>query len=196
MADLLLLRHGQSTFNAEARWTGQCDPPLTPRGEDEARLAAARLRDVGIEAIVTSDLDRARQTATLLADALGLPDPSVEPRLRERSVGEWEGLTFDEIEAGWPGLLEEYRAGRLATAPGGEAVESFRARIEAGLLDIGGRHDGARVVVVAHGGVLRTLDRVLGVEPMRPVNCSGRWLTVEQGAMQPGACWFPSPVPS
>jgi probable phosphoglycerate mutase len=103
---VLLVRHGQSTWNADGRWQGQADPPLSALGEQQAREAAARLRDV--DALWASDLDRARRTATILGDALGL-GVRVDARLRERHAGPWQGLTREQIEAEWPGHLTTNR---------------------------------------------------------------------------------------
>src|SRR5688572_29468638 len=104
MASLLLVRHGQSTWNAARRWQGWADPPLSELGEEQAREAVPRLRPLGLVAVFSSDLVRARQTAAILADGLGLPFDEavgVEPGLRERSVGEWSGLVTEEIEERW-----------------------------------------------------------------------------------------------
>jgi len=98
---MLLARHGQSEWNALGRWQGQADPPLSELGRQQARAAADRLGTV--DAIVSSDLERALATAAIIAEVLGVGPVLVEPRLRERSAGEWSGLTRDEIEADWPG---------------------------------------------------------------------------------------------
>src|SRR5687768_13103713 len=94
MIRLLLVRHGESTWNAQSRWQGQADPPLSPLGERQAEEAAERLaQTASITEIWTSDLVRARRTAELIATQLGVPDVREEPRLRERDVGSWSGLT-------------------------------------------------------------------------------------------------------
>src|SRR3954465_11358953 len=114
MGRVLLLRHGQSEWNAAGRWQGWADIALTERGEDQAREAGARLAERDLHrfhAVACSDLMRARRTAALLADALGLHhiEVEVEPDLREFDVGEWSGLTRPEIEARWPGQLDRWR---------------------------------------------------------------------------------------
>src|SRR5919109_2812903 len=104
MIRLLLVRHGESTWNAQSRWQGQADPPLSPFGERQAEDATVRLAEsASITAVWTSDLVRARRTGELIAKRLGLDAVHDEPRLRERDVGAWSGLTRDEIEARWPG---------------------------------------------------------------------------------------------
>ncbi|UCE85487.1 MAG: histidine phosphatase family protein, partial [Deltaproteobacteria bacterium] len=110
--DALLIRHGQSTWNAAGRWQGQGDPPLSDAGRRQARalagaLAAARAR---FDALLSSDLARARETAAILGEALSL-EPEIEPRLRERNVGSWSGRTRREIERSWPEELARVRAG-------------------------------------------------------------------------------------
>ena len=97
---VLLIRHGRSTWNAERRWQGWADPPLSPRGIAQAEAAAAALKDVAIQVVVSSDLVRARSTAEIIARAAGV-GVSIEPALRERDVGLCSGLTADEIEARW-----------------------------------------------------------------------------------------------
>jgi broad specificity phosphatase PhoE len=177
MSRLLLLRHGQSTWNAELRWQGAADPPLSDRGRAQARAVAEALRETGFDAVVTSDLARARQTAAILAAAWGIAEVGVEPLLRERDVGAWSGLTSAEIEAGWPGLLDEWRAGRLAAIPDGEG--DIAERVIAGLHRVVSSHPGGTVLVVTHGGVIRTAERALGVEPSAVRNIAGRWVTAE-----------------
>src|SRR5438093_548398 len=102
---ILLVRHGQSVWNADGRWQGQADPPLSDVGVDQAAAAADSDAVDGVRALYSSDLERARHTAQLLGVRLGL-DPVVDVRLRERHAGGWEGCTRAEIEAGWPGFLE------------------------------------------------------------------------------------------
>ena len=151
---VLLVRHGQSTWNADNRWQGQADPPLSAHGERQAREAAGRL--AGVDALWASDLQRARRTAELIADGLGL-GVHLDARLRERHAGPWQGLVRDEIEAGWPGFLE---AGHRP--PDYEPDDELVGRALAALDDLAAAHEGQHVVVVTHGGVVRALERRLG----------------------------------
>jgi probable phosphoglycerate mutase len=170
---LLLVRHGQSTWNAEGRWQGHSDPPLSRLGERQARTGAATVADLGITAVFSSDLLRARQTAELLAP------PSfavvVEPMLKERNVGEWEGLTRDEIDARFPGMRESYQS-----PPGFESDEELVARVHPALVALVTRlGHGVVALVVSHGGVIRSLERWLGA-PSSPVpNLAGRWFVAD-----------------
>ncbi len=97
---ILLLRHGQSTWNAEGRWQGQSDPPLSALGREQAEEAAGKLAGMDVSTVVTSDLDRARTTGRILADALALAPPTEDPDLREYDVGDWEGPTPPRSPAG------------------------------------------------------------------------------------------------
>jgi glucosyl-3-phosphoglycerate phosphatase len=171
-ARLLLIRHGQSTWNAEGRWQGHSDPPLSPLGERQAKAAGATVLSLGVDAVVSSDLARARRTAELLAPA-GI-EPVVEAALKERNVGAWEGLTADEIDARFPGMRAAHHS-----PPGFESDESVARRVVPALLLVARRlGDGGVAVVVSHGGVIRTLERHLGA-PAAPVpNLAGRWLLV------------------
>jgi broad specificity phosphatase PhoE len=168
VARILLVRHGQSVWNADGRWQGQADPPLSELGEQQAVAAA---RGVGlVDAIYTSDLTRARHTAELVAAQLGT-DVVVDSRLRERDAGDWEGRTRTEIDEGWPGFLDSGRR-----PDGYEPDESVLARALAALTSIAATHDGD-VLVVTHGGVVRTVERHLGGEADGLIpNLGGRWL--------------------
>ena len=164
------MRHGQSTWNAESRWQGKADPPLSELGERQAAAAAPAVAALGPTSLRSSDLIRARRTAELLAPA-GVP-VQLEPAFQERNAGEWTGLTRDEIEARFPGDLAARRS-----PPGFEQDEPLLARvlpaIAAVLAEIAG---GEVAVVVTHGGVIRTVERVLG-EPSDAVpNLGGRWI--------------------
>ena len=175
MARLLLLRHGQSTWNAEGRWQGWADPPLSPLGEAQARAAALRLVDHGLEAVVSSDLERARQTAVILAAGLELGGVRCDQALRERDVGEWSSLTAEQIEERWPGALSRWREGRLRHPPGGEPDDAMATRVFT-VLDKLAAREVAALLVVTHGGVIRLVERRLGVEPGRTSFLCGRWL--------------------
>ena len=105
---LLIVRHGQSTWNADGRWQGQADPPLSALGAAQAQAAADVVPDVDL--MVASDLARARQTAEIIATARQLSAVRLDERLRERNSGDWTGFTREEIELAWPGWLD---AGRL-----------------------------------------------------------------------------------
>ena len=165
---LLLVRHGQSTWNAEGRWQGHADPPLSETGHRQARAAAPAV--AGIDAVWCSDLVRARQTA----EGCAPPEVAVDedPRLRERDVGSWTGLTRDEIEDRWPGWIAD---GRRPDGWEDDAVLADRAwaalRSIAATLGVG-----QRAVVVSHGGVIRAVEAHLGVPPRPVPNLGGVWL--------------------
>lgn len=176
---LLLVRHGQSVWNAVGRWQGQADPPLSPLGGAQAAEAADRLSAVGFSAVVTSDLQRARATADILARALGLAIV-VDPDLREIDVGDWTGLTRAEIEARWPGELAAWSEGRSESPLGGESRVGLAERARAAMTRAAAAtQPGDRVLVVTHGALIRNLDRTLGLPPQPMPNLSGRWYGVD-----------------
>src|SRR5262245_96164 len=117
----LVIRHGQSEWNVEQRWQGWLDAPLTPLGEEQAAARGRALAPEGFRprVIYTSDLGRAARTAEIIAAHLDVP-VIPDAGFRERNGGDWQGLTGDEIEAGWPGLREAWRHGKLDRPPGGE----------------------------------------------------------------------------
>ncbi|HKA94523.1 MAG TPA: histidine phosphatase family protein [Acidimicrobiia bacterium] len=178
MIRLLLVRHGESTWNAQSRWQGQADPPLSPFGERQAEDATARLAEIAtITAVWVSDLRRARRTGELIARRLGLDGVREEPRLRERDVGAWSGLTRDEIEQHWPGYLAARRS-----PPDFEADDALLERARAGLAAAIDGSEPGDVLVVTHGGVIRTIERSLGATPERLPNLGGRWLLADSPA--------------
>lgn len=174
---LLLVRHGESIWNAEGRWQGAADPPLSDTGRAQAKELADYIKDHGIDVVVSSDLGRAVETASIVAGLLGLEGPLIEARLRERDVGEISGHTREEIETKWPGLLEKWRAGELHKMPGGE--DDITPRVTEGLRAIADAPDGSVVLVVTHGGVIGAVDTWLGTEYRRVGNVQGRWLVVD-----------------
>jgi broad specificity phosphatase PhoE len=180
---VLLVRHGQSEWNATGRWQGHADPGLTALGEEQAAAAAATLarEEPPIARIATSDLVRARRTAEIMSAALGV-ECVVDPRWRERNAGDWQGLTRAEIEEGWPGHLADGRRPdrwEHDDAVVGRALDALTAA------DVGARAAGhGVVVVVTHGGVVRTLERHLG-DPTNELlpNLGGRWFDVDGDAV-------------
>lgn len=174
MARLLLVRHGQSAWNAESRWQGWADPPLSDMGATQAAALASTLAPLELEGVISSDLERARRTATIVAEALGL-GVQTDPGLRERDVGAWSGQTTTEIERRWPHQLAEWRAGRLAGPPDGETDDTMAVRVIEALLRLLARREDS-LLVVTHGGLIRLVERRLGLEPSSTPNLSGRWI--------------------
>jgi len=169
---ILVVRHGQSTWNADGRWQGQADPPLSELGIAQAE-AAARAVD-GVDAIWASDLERARHTAAILAIPRGL-EVVADVRLREREAGEWTGLTRTEIDEQYPGALAERRR-----PPGFEADDVLVVRALAALRDLAAALAGGTGIAVTHGGVILAVERHHGEDWTPVANLEGRW--IEAGA--------------
>lgn len=159
---ILLVRHGESEWNAIGRWQGWANPPLSELGRQQAWEASAVVGSV--DAIVASDLERALQTALIISEAIGVGPVITEEGLRERDVGDWTGLTKDEIEARWPGSYDAWRTGGMPTPPNGEHNDTIIDRVVGALGRIATEYEGAEVLAVAHGGVIRLLERHHGVE--------------------------------
>ncbi|MHA7837947.1 MAG: histidine phosphatase family protein [bacterium] len=164
--DLLLVRHGQTPWNAAGRWQGHGDPGLSPLGVEQAReLAVAMRREPGSgwSAVLASDLRRATETARIVADRLDLP-LEVDARLRELDVGAWTGLTRAEIEAFDRERLLAFESGEpTVRAGGGESRLEIRRRSRDLMRDVSKRFGGCRLIVVTHLGVIRAL--LPGAEP-------------------------------
>ena len=146
----LLLRHGETALSGEKRFSGTVDVPLTAHGLAQARAAASWLAEQGsVDAVITSPLRRAQQTAAEVAAATGAP-VRVEDRFREAGFGKWEGLTFAEASEQWPDEMAAWRAGPDAPPPGGESFAAVRQRVSAALDDLLAAGPGARLVIVSH----------------------------------------------
>ncbi len=192
MTRILLVRHGESIWNADGRWQGQADPPLSDRGRRQAADAAAAIGTV--DAIVTSDLERAADTGAILARALGLDHLATEPRLRERDAGSLSGLTRPEIHERFPGLLPDDPAGHRPGDDGlprwpddWEADASLWERVEVALTAIGRMVPDGDVVVVTHGGVIYAVERHLGGGGRgRLANLDATWIVVEDDRFKLG----------
>lgn len=152
-SDLWLVRHGQTDWNLAGRWQGQSPqaPGLNEAGRAQALALRSQLVGRQVSAVYSSDLLRARQTAELLADPLGLP-VKLDPRLREMDLGDWEGLLSNEISARFPQLLMERDCDPIHTsAPRGETPGFVAERVVSALDDIVLNHCGEPVLIVAHG---------------------------------------------
>jgi probable phosphoglycerate mutase len=160
---IILVRHGETDWNAAGRMQGQSDTPLNALGRAQAECVAQCLAHEPVGAIYSSDLARALETATIIGQALDLP-VITSSRLRERRYGIWEGLTWSEIQTRYPEQMAERRARPLEFAPPrGETGGELLARALIELQCIGQRHPGAVVVVVTHGGLCYVLlNHILG----------------------------------
>jgi probable phosphoglycerate mutase len=174
MSRIYVARHGESTWNAERRWTGHGDPPLSEAGRAQAREACERLRSERFGAVCSSSLVRALETATILASALGLRQLEPLRELDERFAGELCGMTSEEIEKRWPGLLDRWRAGSPPDIPGGEPWQAFVERVRAGLRKL--EPTPGRILVVSHMGVQRAIEHALGRSPRWYGNLEGLWV--------------------
>jgi broad specificity phosphatase PhoE len=156
-ARVILVRHGQTLWNEEERWQGQKGTGLSTKGRQQCLAAAEALAGMGVEAIYSSDLERARESAQIIAERLNLPVKYAEA-LRERAVGEWNGLTDEEVKQRFP----QERAAHLAhpgtfAAPGGESREDVLARAAQFIEQVVADHAGQVVLIVAHAGVIKAM---------------------------------------
>lgn len=171
---VLVVRHGQSEWNAVGRWQGQADPPLTELGLHQAAHAAQHVG--AVDAVVASDLERSRTTAAIIAELIGIGPVLVDEGFRERDAGEWQGLTKAEIAEGWPGYLEDRRR-----PPAFEPDDDFQARIFAALDRVREAVPAGDVLVVAHAGVVYQAEAVLGADFEPLPNLGGRWVESDDG---------------
>jgi len=165
---LFLARHGETEWNREGRWQGKTDIPLSDAGRAQARTLGASLAGRGIVEVHASDLQRASETAQIIAGVLGIGAFNVDARLRERGFGCFEGFTREECAAHHPEAWARYLADRRSTPPGGEPQLEVAARIVAALSEIARtpRAAGEATLVVSHGGTIRTfINEVTGTAP-------------------------------
>ena len=186
MPRVLLIRHGESEWNALGRWQGQADPPLSDHGRAQAAAAA---RQIGaVDLIVASTLDRAAATALIISEHLGIGPVRADSRFIERDAGEWSGLTRAEIKEAWPGYLPEDAADRSQERrpPGWESDEALLERADAALADVAaglGPDDSA--IVVTHGGIIYAYEARLGAPRRYLPNLGARWLQVNPADSSP-----------
>jgi broad specificity phosphatase PhoE len=181
---LVLIRHAESTGNAESRLQGHSDFPLSDRGLAQASLLARRIREEPPEALYASPLSRAHGTAEFVAAAAGLPIEPL-PTVMEYDFGEVSGLTWAEIRARYPDLVavQRVRNAEYPAWPGEEGRDAFRERVCEALWSLEERHADQTVAVVTHGGpILVFCLSVLGLPYRRPMPfaCDNASITVVQ----------------
>jgi probable phosphoglycerate mutase len=187
---LILVRHGETDWNAQHRWQGHSDTALNEAGREQARRLASELEPVDV--LYSRDLARARETAEILAQRLGL-EIRLDPRLRERGFGSWEGRTSDEIEASFPEEQQRWRDGVGAGAQDAEQFEAFAARVGSFVDEVVPQHAGEDVLVVSHGGTIRVIHALAtGLDYVRDhrsipavANCSTSRFAVREGKLAP-----------
>jgi probable phosphoglycerate mutase len=184
---LILLRHGRTAWNAQRRFQGQADPPLDEIGRVQAYEVAGLIAGMRPDLLVTSDAERAQQTAEIIGDVTAL-HPVSEPRFRERHLGHWEGLTRDEVADRYPDEYADWVAGRDVSRRGGETRDEVADRALAAFREL---PEVATTVLVTHSATAMALtNALLGIvqaaHPLGPLaNCHWSELYVEPGRDPP-----------
>lgn len=186
---ICVVRHGETSWNAERRLQGHTDIPLNENGRAQAEATAEHLDGEVFDALYTSDLMRAHQTASACGRRLGLT-PITEPGLRERHFGVLQGLTYDEARQRYPVAFRhfEQRDPEYAFEQGGESLAEFADRIRRMVTELAARHAGGTILLVAHGGVLDTINRMVRGVPLQAIrdflipNAALNWIEYEAGA--------------
>jgi broad specificity phosphatase PhoE len=191
MTQLYLVRHGQTDWNVEGRYQGQSDLPLNAAGRAQVERLSQELAEVPFCAAYSSDLSRARETARLLAAPRGIA-VYLDPRLREISLGVWEGQLVTEIARQYPeAWAERRRDPARARAPGGESVAEVGVRVGEAADAIASAHPAGPVLVVSHGLALATL---LCLARQRPL--AEAYQTIPDNSHPQVVNWPPIPRPA
>ena len=165
MTRILLARHGETDWNRDGRWQGLTDKPLNAAGRRQARSLAEHLAGQGVDALYSSDLARARQTAEAVELATGL-EAMVDLDLREVDVGDWAGCNRAEAKARDPEWYQEWLAGAVTGYRGGETYLQLHERSVRAFQRVLAAQDGHTAVVVCHGGNIRAIvSDVVGLGP-------------------------------
>jgi broad specificity phosphatase PhoE len=184
---VILLRHGRTAYNAEARFQGQLDVPLDEVGLGQAKRVADTLASelTGPVRVLSSDLSRAAQTAEVVAARLGT-EVTLEPRLREIYAGQWQGMLREEIVAGWPENYAAWRRGDVdVRIGGGESRADAGLRAAAAITEAAESIDDGTLICVSHGGSLRSAIFLLLGTPSFPWNAleglrNAHWAELQQ----------------
>jgi len=179
---IFLARHGESDWNVAKRFQGHSDRPLTERGRQQAHALADLVASQEIDAVYTSPLSRARETAEIVAVRAGL-EPIALPELREVDTGSWSGLSRVDVEARFPEGFARWRSGGSGWEDG-ETYEEMAERVIGALRTIAEDHPDGRVLVISHGGPIRAIHAAAeGVaiddyRRLKPVEPNARLSTV------------------
>ena len=182
MTTIFLARHGESDWNVEKRFQGHTDRPLTERGREQAYALADLVAGEKIDAIYTSPLSRAQETAEIVAARVGL-EPVALPELREVDTGSWSGLSRADVEARFPEGFARWRSGGSGWEDG-ETYEEMAERVIGALGTVAEAHPDGRVLVISHGGPIRAIHAAaegLAIDDyrrLRPVEPNARLSTV------------------
>ena len=161
---IYLVRHGETDWNLQRRIQGSTDVPLNDTGRAQARRAGELLATREWDAVVASPLSRAFETASIIATEVGLPDPTTDPRLVERSYGDAEGLEISEVDRIYPGDTH---------VPGREGRQDVAARALDVLIEIGEANPNKAVIVVSHGGLIRSVLTAVDPRNRHPAITNG-----------------------
>lgn len=196
MTRLILVRHGQTDHNVERRLQGQVDIPLNQTGRDQADVIAQSFRGLEhVRAVYSSPLARAADTAAVIADALGV-DVVTDSRFLERSFGEWEGLTRDEVQAQWPEQFAEWVGGHPIHGVGVESRTVVGERFTEGCRDIlADTPSIGSAIVISHGAAITLgITAMLGLTPgaFRGINgiANCHWTELTYALADPPTGWM------
>jgi len=157
---ICIARHGETDWNKRGVLQGWLDVPINTLGRAQAQTLAASLVGAGFDAVWSSPLARSRETAEIIAAALGLPEPACHEGLKEKHFGAVQGIPKNELAELNPALLEQIlRRNPAAEFAGGETLDEFADRVMEAFTDIGARHRGGRILVVTHGWVMDVVTR-------------------------------------
>jgi broad specificity phosphatase PhoE len=154
---VVFIRPGETDWNRDGRWQGWVAAPLNDHGRRQVSQLAKFVRHIGMSALYSSDLKRAMQTADILGQQLGFA-PIPDPRLRERDIGDWQGMTPAEMEAWYPEQYQQLLADRENyQVPGGESRAEVRKRALAAIEDIMQQDKGETVGILSHSTAIRVM---------------------------------------
>lgn len=189
MTTIFLARHGESDWNVAKRFQGHSDRPLTERGRQQAQALADLVASEEIDAVYTSPLSRARETAEIVTARTGL-EPVALPELREVDTGSWSGLSRADVEARFPEGFTRWRSGGSGWEDG-ESYEEMAERVIGALRTIAEDHPDGRVLIISHGGPIRAIHAaaegvaIKDYRRLRPVEPNARLsaVAVENGRL-------------
>ncbi len=187
---IYLARHGETEWNAIGKLQGHTDVPLNDAGRAQARALGDALVAQKITSVTTSDLSRARETGAIVAAHFSLDAPSIEPELRERRFGIFEGLTRDEISTQHPEAWSAWLASSTSP-PGGEPVEDAVLRMTRALTRVAERAHGSPTLVISHGGVMRLWLLALLGAPVAVIGNGTVYLLEYDGTRFRAGAWEP-----